>query len=101
MLLDMGIKRTIRVKTDASAARGIASRRGLGKVRHLDVTLLWIQDRVLSGDIELIKVDGKINRAADALTKHVSRENLEMHSKWMNLHRDDSRHQDMPEVAAR
>ena len=44
---DMGVSlRVIVVKTDASAAKGIASRRGLGKVRHIDVSQLWLQDRV-------------------------------------------------------
>ena len=37
---------TIEMFTDSSAARGIASRRGLGKVRHIAVCQLWLQDKV-------------------------------------------------------
>ena len=56
----MGIKVRIRVNTDASAAKGIASRRGLGKVRHIEVHQLWVQDKVASGEVEVRKVDGDV-----------------------------------------
>ena len=39
----------IEIKTDASAAIGIASRRGLGRVRHIEVAQLWIQEKVAQG----------------------------------------------------
>ena len=35
---------SIDVNTDASAAKGIASRRGLGKIRHIELSQLWLQD---------------------------------------------------------
>ena len=70
VLRNLGCNVKLPVCTDASAAKGIASRRGLGKVRHIEVNQLWIQERVASGDIEVIKVDGSSN-LADALTKHV------------------------------
>ena len=37
MLSDMGVTRGIELRTDAIAAKGIASRKGLGKVRRLDL----------------------------------------------------------------
>ena len=52
MHAEMGIKVRIRVSTDASAAKGIASRRGLGKIRHIEVHQLWVQDKVAEGEIE-------------------------------------------------
>ena len=54
--------------TDASAAKAIASRKGLGEVRHREVNQFWIQDRVGSGDVELHKIQGTIT-IADALTQ--------------------------------
>jgi DNA-binding CsgD family transcriptional regulator len=54
MMRDFGIDWRIRVNTDASAGKGIACRRGLGKVRHIEVNQLWIQDRVANGDIEIL-----------------------------------------------
>ncbi len=60
----------VNVKTDESAAKRIAARRGLGKVRHIDVSQLWLQDRVNKGDITIEKVSTQVN-VADALTKFV------------------------------
>ena len=35
-------------RADAEAARTTASRQGVGKIRHLEVRLLWLQDLVRS-----------------------------------------------------
>ena len=70
MFVDMGIQLELEVHTDAEAAKGIASRRGLGKVRHVAVHYLWVQERVAAGDLVLRKVLGKLN-PADVLTKHL------------------------------
>ena len=60
----------IGVYTDASAAIGITQRRGIGKTRHIDVGLLWIQQNAKEGKIEVNKVDGALN-PADIFTKAV------------------------------
>ena len=73
---DLGLRFTSGdIKTDSSAAVGISHRTGLGKVRHLDVQLLWIQDRIKHGDFTLTKVPGSTNRA-DLLTKHLGEAKL-------------------------
>ncbi len=66
------------VNADASAAIGIASTRGLGRVRHIEVAQLWVQDRVVSGMLKLVKVPGQAN-SADAMTKHVTIETIVYH----------------------
>ena len=71
LLEDLGIKAPLRVWTDSSAAIGICSRQGLGKMRHLDTHTLWIQQAVRSKRIDLRKVLGEEN-PADLLTKHSS-----------------------------
>ena len=43
VLDDMGVNTKVVIKTDASAAKGIASRKGLRKVRHMRVQQLWLQ----------------------------------------------------------
>ena len=58
LLEDLGIKVPLRVWTDSSAAIGICSRQGLGKMRHLDTHTLWIQQAVRSKRIDLRKVLG-------------------------------------------
>ena len=78
MLEDFGINVGVAIKTDASAAKGIANRRGLGKVRHIAVNQLWIQDRVARGDLTIGKINGKEN-IADILTKHVNAEDIRVH----------------------
>ena len=40
LLEDLGITMRVRTSTDSTAASGIANRRGLGKVRHIEVNQL-------------------------------------------------------------
>ena len=68
ILGDMGIRVRITIYTDSSAAKGTASRIGIGKVKHLDVGWLWIQESVRKGQIQLKKIDGRIN-PGDLMTK--------------------------------
>ena len=81
---DMGWTTGITVHSDASAAIGIARRKGLGKIRHLDVTDLWIQDKIRSKVINLEKVLGADNMA-DVLTKYVEKNTLEKALAQMNV----------------
>ena len=46
------------------------SRRGLGKVKHVDVRNLWIQDVARPGRIGIVKIPGGEN-AADVPTKYL------------------------------
>ena len=58
---DLGIHLKVEILTDATAAIGICRRRGLGKIRHLHVADLWVQDRLKKGDFVLTKVLGSDN----------------------------------------
>ena len=42
---EFGIKTDLVIKSDAIAAIGIVKRQGLGRVRHLAVADLWVQQR--------------------------------------------------------
>ena len=46
LLHDFGVAVRVTVHTDARAAIGIVRRAGLGKLRHLNVRYLWVQDQV-------------------------------------------------------
>ena len=81
---DLGVELSITVHTDSSAAKGISERRGIGKVRHLDVADLWVQDRVRSREITLRKIAGQSN-PPDILTKYVERDILEGHLNRLGL----------------
>ena len=60
---DIGMELRIRVHSDATAAIGIAKRRGLGRIRHLHTADLCIQEKIRSGQIELVKIPGVENPA--------------------------------------
>ena len=60
---DLGWKMRIRVWVDSSAAKSIASRIGLGRVRHLEVKFLWLQEVVRDKRLEVKKVHGTQNPA--------------------------------------
>jgi len=72
LMEEFGINVGIRMFTDSTAAKGIASRTGLGKTRHIAVHLLWIQEKVRGKDIELLKCKGTEN-PADLMTKHLDK----------------------------
>ena len=76
LMKDFGITVMGRIHIDSSAAKGIASRTGLGKVRHIAVHLLWVQERLRNKDFELLKCKGTDN-PADLLTKYLTREDNE------------------------
>lgn len=58
------------VYTDAVAGKGIAMRRGLGKVRHLNAQYLWVQDLFSRGKAQCRKIAGKDN-PGDLFTKYL------------------------------
>jgi hypothetical protein len=67
-----------RVQSDASAALGIVNRTGAGKLRHIRVQYLWVQNVVRRGELAVSKVPGPQN-PADVLTKHVDAETMRRH----------------------
>ena len=71
-----GRRSNVRVSTDSSAARGIAMRRGVGKVRHLEVRTLWLQDQVYRGLSQVAKVAGQTN-PSDVCTKYLDGRRLQ------------------------
>lgn len=44
IMSDLGWSCKIRLLVDSSAAKSIASRTGLGKLRHLEIKFLWLQE---------------------------------------------------------
>ena len=77
---DLGVEcgKPIDIKSDASAAIGICNRIGLGKVRHIEVNQLWLQEKVTQGKITVSKV-GTLENLADAMTKAIDAESMQRH----------------------
>ena len=100
MMRDFGIDQPIdiSIKSDSSAALGIAQRRGFGRVRHIEVSQLWLQEKVSSGDIQLGKGPGTDN-AADHLTKPGCTESVKKHLRLTDQRIAQGRHEMMPNIA--
>jgi hypothetical protein len=67
------------VYADASAALAIAKRKGSGKLRHIHIGLLWIQEKRERSELMFEKIKGEKN-PADLLTKHVNSSKVEEHT---------------------
>ena len=81
---DLGDNVLIEVRADSSAAIGICNRSGIGKIRHLAVGQLWVQERIREKELTLSKWPGADN-PADVLSKHVPAELLRKHVPGVGL----------------
>ena len=81
MLKDMGYYVSGEIWSDASAALGIIHRIGLGKTRHIDTGLLWIQQTAAEQRLRFQKVLGK--NPADLFTKYLDQQTSEGHTDTM------------------
>ena len=68
---ELGWQLGIRIWIDSSAAKSISSRIGIGKVRHLEVKYLWLQDALKAKRFEMRKIHGRAN-PSDIGTKPVN-----------------------------
>ena len=65
---DWGVCVGIAALLDATAGIAIGSRRGLGRVKHIDTVFLWVQELVSSGRLKVSKKHTS-EMLADFLTK--------------------------------
>ena len=63
------------VHIDATAAKSIAERKGVDKIRHIDVNVLWLQDQVARNKIAIHKISGEDN-FSDSFTKHATADRI-------------------------
>ena len=85
MLKDLNWTTEGKVYGDASAALGIIHRIGLGKTRHIDTSLLWIQHTAAERHLTFTKVLGK-NNPADIFTKYLDQNTSDAHLKTTNYY---------------
>ena len=98
LLEDLGVNLEIKVFTDATTGKAMAVRRGLGKVRHIAVNELWIQERVYLGDLKIVKIKNKFN-PADLMTKHLSHGEIVNILEQLNHVHAEGRSEEAPELA--
>ena len=97
MAYDLGFDVHLHLYTDATAAIGICRRRGLGRIRHLSTSDLWVQERHRHGDFQLSKIPGAAN-PADALTKHIDASTLQRLLLLMSLEEETGRPDSAPQL---
>ena len=83
-MAEFGIESGIAVKSDAVAAIGMVRRQGLGRIRHLAVADLWVQQKSKQGDVSYSKLLGKDN-TSDVLIKPIESEVITRHMVALNL----------------
>ena len=82
LLHDWGYLVTGNVLVDSSAALGIVKRKGNGKMRHVRVGMLWIQEAAEEGCLKYSKVLGTLN-PADLMTKVLSYTVIDKHMRYI------------------
>ena len=94
---DLGKRWAVDIQADATAAIGICRRKGLGKIRHLAVADLWVQDKIKTGDFSLTKVPGPEN-PADMLTKYLDGQSIDKHARRISMMYEDGRAESAPQL---
>ena len=86
IMLEMGFEITERIQlfTDSSAAKSFVSRRGIGKMRHLEIRDLWLQREVGLGNVVVLKTDGSKN-PADLMTKYLKSQEIKDRLKTLGI----------------
>eukprot|EP00971_Amphidinium_carterae_P032112 632282-Amphidinium_carterae.4 len=82
VLAFVGEECRIELYTDSAAAIGISQRAGTGKVRHLDLRLLWIQDGLRENLFRVCKISSSMN-TGDLGTKPLSAQVIMKHLRAM------------------
>jgi hypothetical protein len=78
------LSNVIHAGTDSNAAKSFVCRRGLGRMRHLELRDLWLQKEVADGLLEVEKLAG-IENPADLMTKMLGVGEIGDRLKRMNL----------------
>ncbi|MDA8582757.1 reverse transcriptase domain-containing protein [bacterium] len=90
MLQDWGEMCEGELFVDSTAALGVVGRRGCGRMRHVRVGNLWLQERREEGDLKFEKILGTEN-PADLMTKLVAPTLRRKHCEKMGLESKDGR----------
>ena len=89
---------TLGAYTDATAAIGTAQRAGVGRTRHLDFGMLWIQQKEWQRKSQVGKIKGTEN-AADIFTTNVSEGLLQNHVAAFGFHERSGRVDEAAELS--
>ena len=74
-------------RVDSSSCRAVIGREGLTRMRHIDISYLWIQERCRSGEFSTSAVSTKFC-PPDLLTKSMNQQRMRMLSFMLGIVRD-------------
>ena len=84
VLAELGFDLGVRHFIDASATKGILNRTGAGKVKHLTVRQLWVQEAVERIGIKVVKIPRELN-CADLMARTNSGKEMQEHLENMHF----------------
>ena len=85
LLGDFGLTCPMVIRSDATAAIGMVKRLGLGRVRHLAVADLWVQQKLRRGAFTISKWPG-VSNPSDMMTKYLSCDDTMKFLKMLTFH---------------
>eukprot|EP00972_Heterocapsa_arctica_P085036 12530787-Heterocapsa_arctica.AAC.1 len=88
LLEELGHPAPLRMHSDSSAARAIVAPRGVGRLKHLAVCELWLQDELRAGHLQIEKVGTGANYA-DLFTKFFNAARHNVLTKIFGLRAED------------
>ena len=83
LMAEWGVQVRSEVLIDSSAALGVVSRKGNGKLRHIKVGMLWVQEKQESEELSYKKVPG-VENPADLMTKNLTQSVIDSHLERIN-----------------
>ena len=92
LMRDMGYEKRPVLAIDAKATEHILHRQGIGKLKHIDVAYLWIQDEVRSRRLQVRRVKSEDN-IADLGTKPLGKAVIAKHCTamgYMNMSQEEA-----------
>ena len=85
LIVNAGLAMKGNIFADSSAALGIAKRRGSGKMGHVKIGTLWIQEKNETGELQYTKVQGD-SSPADLMTNNVNHRTLDKMAALLQQH---------------
>ena len=84
----------IEIKVYNSAAHAFFHKRGVGRMKHIDSRIMWLQDLIAAGGVRLKKIP-RTQNLADMLTHTPSAKELEVFLPLMSLRSCSERNKEL------
>ena len=88
MTEELGLKYNLKILGDSSANSGIVHRSGTGRIKHLSIRQLWLQEKVGNAELEFEKIP-RARNVSDTQTHHWTKEEARVH--FANMHAERRR----------